>query len=175
MPESILKYSYFLSYSPMTAHSKWRLLSLSSNGKCFARVRSYVNWRILAEVTNNIFNVNDFVKSPIFSVVRCRSTDVSKKHFAWSDCYPLHAGFLFGLFSNLKMEATCSSEILTEFHRNTRRYIPEERTLHNHPCESLKSKESYGLSINLWNWSETKRFTDPLCFRGSNRKYELIN
>jgi hypothetical protein len=31
------------------------------------------------------------------------------------------------------------------------------------------SKESYRLSIRLRNWSETKRFTDAPCSRGSNR------
>jgi hypothetical protein len=31
----------------------------------------------------------------------------------------------------LKMEATCSSETSNDFQRTTRRYIPEDRTLHN--------------------------------------------
>jgi hypothetical protein len=33
--------------------------------------------------------------------------------------------------STLKMEVTCSSETSVDFQRTTRRYIPEERTLHN--------------------------------------------
>jgi hypothetical protein len=33
--------------------------------------------------------------------------------------------------STLKMEATCSSETSTDFHRTTLRYIPEDRTLNN--------------------------------------------
>jgi hypothetical protein len=40
--------------------------------------------------------------------------------------------------SNLKMEATCSSQTSVDFQRTTRRYIPEDRTLHNHRCENLK-------------------------------------
>jgi hypothetical protein len=40
-----------------------------------------------------------------------------------------HACFLFGLFSTLKMEATCSSEAFVEFQRTTQQYIPEDRTV----------------------------------------------
>jgi hypothetical protein len=38
----------------------------------------------------------------------------------------------------LKMEATCFSESSVDFHPTTRRYIPGDRTLHNHRCENLK-------------------------------------
>jgi hypothetical protein len=41
--------------------------------------------------------------------------------------------------STLKMEAICSSETSVDTQRTTRRYIPEEDTLHNHRCENLKS------------------------------------
>jgi hypothetical protein len=34
--------------------------------------------------------------------------------------------------SNLRMKATCSSKTSADFQRTTRRYIPEDRTLHNH-------------------------------------------
>jgi hypothetical protein len=37
------------------------------------------------------------------------------------------------------MEATCSSETSAGFKRTTRRYIPEDRTLHNHRSENLGS------------------------------------
>jgi hypothetical protein len=36
------------------------------------------------------------------------------------------------------MEAICSSETSVDFQRITRRYIPEDSTLHNHRCENLK-------------------------------------
>jgi hypothetical protein len=39
------------------------------------------------------------------------------------------------------MEAICSSETSVDFQRVTRRYIPEDSTLHNHRCENLKSYE----------------------------------
>jgi hypothetical protein len=41
--------------------------------------------------------------------------------------------------STLKMEVTYSSETSVDFQRTTRRYIPEERTLHNHRCENLNN------------------------------------
>jgi hypothetical protein len=37
------------------------------------------------------------------------------------------------------MEATCSCEISVDFQWTTRRYIPEDSTLHNHRYENLKS------------------------------------
>jgi hypothetical protein len=40
-------------------------------------------------------------------------------------------------FSTLKMEAIFSSETSVDFQRTTRRYIPEDGTLHNHRCENL--------------------------------------
>jgi hypothetical protein len=36
--------------------------------------------------------------------------------------------------STLNMEATCSSKTLVGFRWTTRRYIKEDRTLHNHRC-----------------------------------------
>jgi hypothetical protein len=41
--------------------------------------------------------------------------------------------------STLKMEATCSFEMPVDFQRTTRRYIPEDITLHNHRCKNLTS------------------------------------
>jgi hypothetical protein len=40
------------------------------------------------------------------------------------------------------MEAICSFETSVEFQRTTRRYIPDDSTLHNHRCETLKSYTS---------------------------------
>jgi hypothetical protein len=37
------------------------------------------------------------------------------------------------------MEEICSSKTSVDTQRNTRRYIPEDGTLHNHHCENLKS------------------------------------
>jgi hypothetical protein len=41
--------------------------------------------------------------------------------------------------SALKMEAISSSETSVDTQRTTRRYIPEDCTLHNHRCENLES------------------------------------
>jgi hypothetical protein len=44
-------------------------------------------------------------------------------------------------------EAICSSETSVHFERTTRRYIPEDSTLHNHRREDLKSYIKMGSSI----------------------------
>jgi hypothetical protein len=46
--------------------------------------------------------------------------------------------------STLKMEAICYSVTSVDTQRTTRRYIPEDDTLHNHPCENLKSYMVHG-------------------------------
>jgi hypothetical protein len=51
-------------------------------------------------------------------------------------------------FSILKMEAICSSKTSVEFQRNTRRYIPGDRILHNHLWENLRSWKLYLLFEN---------------------------
>jgi hypothetical protein len=47
------------------------------------------------------------------------------------------------------MEAICSSETSVDFQRTKRRYIPEDRILHNHRCEKFKS---YKVLICLLIW-----------------------
>jgi hypothetical protein len=76
-------------------------------------------------------------------------TDVSEKHV--SSIFKVEeqakqeisrrvlVGFLLGLFFDPKMEATSSSEMSVEFQHTTRRYILEDRTLHNHRCKNLRS------------------------------------
>jgi hypothetical protein len=39
----------------------------------------------------------------------------------------------------LKMEEACPYNTAVDYQRTTQRYIPEDRTLHNHRCENLKS------------------------------------
>jgi hypothetical protein len=46
-----------------------------------------------------------------------------------------------------KMEATCSFEIFVDFQRTTRRYIPEDITLHNHLYENLKCLKNVNLNF----------------------------
>jgi hypothetical protein len=43
------------------------------------------------------------------------------------------------IFSTLRMEAIYPSETSIDTQRTTRRYIPEDDTLHNHRCENLES------------------------------------
>jgi hypothetical protein len=57
-----------------------------------------------------------------------------------ADCHLLACWFLAELISStLRMEAICSSETSVETQRTTRRYTPEDDTLHNHRCENIKS------------------------------------
>jgi hypothetical protein len=44
--------------------------------------------------------------------------------------------------TTMKMEAACSTETSLNFQQTTRRYIPEDRILHNHRCEHLKSYQT---------------------------------
>jgi hypothetical protein len=62
------------------------------------------------------------------------------------------------------MEATSSSETSVDFQRTTRRYIPEDGALHNHPCENLKFYIVWGIVNSILivmvlsesNWYLTK-------------------
>jgi hypothetical protein len=64
---------------------------------------------------NRRFGASEFCLSPVCSLVSCS---------AYS--------------STLKMEAICSFKTSVGFQRTTRRYIPEDGTVHNHRCENLK-------------------------------------
>jgi hypothetical protein len=48
--------------------------------------------------------------------------------------------------SNLKTEATYSSETSVDFQRTIQHYIPEDSNLHNHRCENLKSYIDYSIT-----------------------------
>lgn len=50
-----------------------------------------------------------------------------------------HASFLLDLLSILKMEAIFSLEASVDFQRTTRRYSPEDGTIHKHSYKNLKS------------------------------------
>jgi hypothetical protein len=49
----------------------------------------------------------------------------------------------------LKIEATCSSETFVDFQQTTRRYIPEDKTLHNHRCENLNSSNGIYKAVEM--------------------------
>jgi hypothetical protein len=53
-------------------------------------------------------------------------------------CHLLLRWFLAELiFSTLKVEVICSSEMSVDTQQTARRYIPEDGTLYNHGCENL--------------------------------------
>jgi hypothetical protein len=70
-------------------------------------------------------------------------------------------------FLTLKMEAICSSETSVGSQWTTRRYIPEDGTIHNHRIENLKSYNVKLMSkiINdIWNmhWKKHRQETNQL-------------
>jgi hypothetical protein len=69
-----------------------------------------------------------YYAAPVVSKERRRL--VKQLASSGSICYLLHADFLHDLFSTLKMETICCSEIPVDFQRNTMHYIAEDRTLH---------------------------------------------
>jgi hypothetical protein len=63
-------------------------------------------------------------------------------------CHRRTCWFLLKFSSTLKMEAICSSETSVASQQTTRRHMPEDDTLYNHRCESLKSyKNTFGYTI----------------------------
>jgi hypothetical protein len=46
---------------------------------------------------------------------------------------------LLACSSTWKLEATCLYETSVDFQWTTRRYIPKDRTLHNHRCDDMQS------------------------------------
>jgi hypothetical protein len=78
--------------------------------------------------------------------------------------------------STLRMEAICSTETSVDTQRTTRRYIPEDGTLHNHHCENLilhklhaltdfiKWKRTFGTKINQTNYILKMQFTKVYFF-----------
>jgi hypothetical protein len=63
-------------------------------------------------------------------------------------CYALHAGFMLGLLSTLKMEMTYSFKMSADFQQTIRHYIPEDRTLRKHWRENWKSLRNVHLLFN---------------------------
>jgi hypothetical protein len=63
-------------------------------------------------------------------VLNCMETDLLTTCFMLVSCCVCS--------STLTMEVTCSFEASVYFQRTTRRYIPEDRSIHNHRCENLK-------------------------------------
>jgi hypothetical protein len=55
-----------------------------------------------------------------------------------SSCYLLHAGFFLGLFLEPEDAGDMFLQNTADFQLTTRRYLPEDRTLHTHRCENLK-------------------------------------
>jgi hypothetical protein len=62
------------------------------------------------------------------------------------------------------MEATCSSETSVDYQRTTRHYNPEDRSLHNHRCENLKSKIIVSIKVSrLHQEAATLVYPENVC------------
>jgi hypothetical protein len=57
----------------------------------------------------------------------------------------IHVSFFLGWLIDLEKEAACSSETWSNFERTTRRYIPEDRTLHQPPVWEPQILPSHSL------------------------------
>jgi hypothetical protein len=68
-----------------------------------------------------------------------------------------HAGFLLGLFFDPEDEGIFLRNV-GYFQRTTQRYIPGDRSLHNHRCENL---ESY--TVDLFPRRGLRTATSPSC------------
>jgi hypothetical protein len=67
-----------------------------------------------------------------------------------------------------------SSETSVDFQRTTRRYIPEDRTPHNHRSENLKSHFNQNNILNRWR-SQRKEYCNPvLAIRLNGEKNKLL-
>jgi hypothetical protein len=60
---------------------------------------------------------------------------------------------------SMEMEAKLSFETTVDFQRTTQRYIPEDRTLHNHRCDNLKPLYRY-LLCRVQNISDNASSSD---------------
>jgi hypothetical protein len=68
-----------------------------------------------------------------------------------SESNKIHAGFLHGFSSTLKIEVTWSSEISVNFQRTTWRYIPHDRTLLSYSNWKFLSRFQFLESSKLCN------------------------
>jgi hypothetical protein len=77
------------------------------------------------------------IKSTIFwDITPCSPLKVNRRAFTLVSCSAYS--------SILTMEAICSSETSVDFQRTTRRYIPEDSTLHNLECFKMLDRRGPG-------------------------------
>jgi hypothetical protein len=87
------------------------------------------------------------------------------------ECFMLVSCLPYSLTS--KMEAAFSSETSVDFQQITWRYTPDDRTLHNHCCENLKSC-IFLLSICKWfftSWIKNSNFSSS---KGKTKEFNML-
>jgi hypothetical protein len=60
---------------------------------------------------------------------------VGRLHIQFATCFTLASSLAYS--STLKLEAMCSTETSVDFQRTPQCYMIEDRTLHNHFCETV--------------------------------------
>jgi hypothetical protein len=84
-------------------------------------------------------------------------------------CFALVSCLTYTYSSTLMMEVTCSFENLVDFQRATQRYVPEDRTLHNHRCENHKS-HTVGSLFYVHTMRSISRTREPIITSSAEKK-----
>jgi hypothetical protein len=93
--------------------------------------------------TRLVQHISSPKNSVFWDITPCTFVDSQQtfqRNMSPSSCHLLQAGFLLGLFFGLwRWRRYVPPKRRLNFKRTTRCYIPDDRTLHNHRCENLRS------------------------------------
>jgi hypothetical protein len=99
---------------------------------CLTEHLFFIKSSIFLDITQcTLLKVNDGSEEEVPSIFRVR---IREERTLLTTCFMLVSCLAYS--STLKMEATCSSD-MSPFN-GLHGYIPDDRTLHSHRCESLK-------------------------------------
>jgi hypothetical protein len=139
----------------MVAGSKWGLTEYCSS--YYSAVSLFFGCFHLALYLKQNDNLHVHVIIPLFEEYHLLG-------YKYSACHLLAHWFFAELISlTLKIEAICSSETSVDTQRTTRRYIPEDGTLHNHRCENLKSIYLFSRLCQLYFLQCSEKSADKCC------------
>jgi hypothetical protein len=71
----------------------------------------------------------------VLFIFKLKKSQARHQHELLATCLMLVSCLAYTLM--MKMVEACCSKTQDDFQRITRRYVPEDRTLHNHTCENL--------------------------------------
>jgi hypothetical protein len=140
----VAKRGVFLSLF-LFARTRFNLLSLSVSYPPCNSTRTYINHRFFALPIQTLrMEATRFSETLVKVKLSLRmnmsppssGSNKSCKKPPWKH---VASKLVSCLASTQKIDEMCSSKTSVDFQRTTRRYTPEDRTLHNHRCEDLKS------------------------------------